>query len=51
MCQVPVPAIMVPTGTKGHYTPYWTGKQLMSLVIPRVNIVKKSKEAEDDEAS
>ena len=52
---VPVPAILVPTKDgmgnpeKGHYTPYWTGKQMMSLVIPRANILKKSKEAPDDE--
>eukprot|EP00468_Gymnochlora_sp_CCMP2014_P009815 CAMPEP_0167763390 /NCGR_PEP_ID=MMETSP0110_2-20121227/13339_1 /TAXON_ID=629695 /ORGANISM="Gymnochlora sp., Strain CCMP2014" /LENGTH=1805 /DNA_ID=CAMNT_0007650455 /DNA_START=17 /DNA_END=5434 /DNA_ORIENTATION=+ len=40
--QIPKPAIMKPV-------PLWTGKQLMSLCMPKVNLQKKANGAEDHE--
>eukprot|EP00949_MAST-11_sp_MAST-11-sp1_P004746 g4746.t1 len=37
--RIPAPAIMVPSEeTAGKYTPYWTGKQVFSMICPRVNM-------------
>jgi hypothetical protein len=48
--KVPIPAVMVPNRNKpGDYKPYWTGKQLFSLIVPRVNIQRKCNGHSDSE--
>lgn len=47
---VPVPAIMVPQkGKPGKYKAYWTGKQVFSTILPKINFVGFSSTHASDE--
>lgn len=49
--RMPIPAILIPNKSTdgsdpdGKYTPYWTGKQVYSLVLPDLNLTKDANEA------
>lgn len=49
--KIPAPAVMVrrrgSSGSRRRFTPYWTGKQLLSMIIPDVNVTLKSSGAPD----
>ena len=41
---LPIPAVMIPDRNQtGKYTGYWTGKQVFSQILPRVNLIRMSK--------
>ena len=48
--RVPTPAILIPKkGQPGKYMPYWTGKQIFSLILPEINFIGFSSIHSSDE--
>eukprot|EP00924_Labyrinthula_sp_SR-Ha-C_P008403 augustus_masked-scaffold_11-processed-gene-12.79-mRNA-1 protein AED:0.00 eAED:0.00 QI:0/-1/0/1/-1/1/1/0/1836 len=48
--ELPIPAVMVPNKQQpGKYTAYWTGKQAFSLLVPKINLIRKSNGHKDSE--
>jgi DNA-directed RNA polymerase II subunit RPB1 len=44
--KLPLPAVLKPVpGKPGHQMPLWTGKQLFSMILPKVNYEKNSQNA------
>ena len=50
---MPIPAVMIPSRDRvgdSKRRVYWTGKQVMSLIIPpEINLIRKSSGHPDDE--